>query len=182
MRAPLKSNESSLHGGSTPSRDEIKKSLDDGLFEVISEHAHEQVSFRYDAQSGYRGIIAIHNTTLGPALGGTRFWNYENDRDALVDVLRLSRGMTYKAAVAGVPLGGGKSDIIGNNKTTEREANFRRMGGTSTPWAGATSRRKTWGRARAIWSTSAVKPSTSWGWPAGREIRPQSPRSACTGA
>ncbi len=128
MRAPLKSNESSLHGGSTPSRDEIKKSLDDGLFEVISEHAHEQVSFRYDAQSGYRGIIAIHNTTLGPALGGTRFWNYENDRDALVDVLRLSRGMTYKAAVAGVHLGGGKSVIIGNNKTTEREAIFRAHG------------------------------------------------------
>ncbi|MFB3069761.1 MAG: Glu/Leu/Phe/Val dehydrogenase dimerization domain-containing protein, partial [Gemmatimonadales bacterium] len=79
----------------------------------------------YDAESGYRGIIAIHNTTLGPALGGTRFWNYESEHDALVDVLRLSRGMTYKAAVAGLDLGGGKSVMLGDNKTADREGIFR---------------------------------------------------------
>ncbi|MCZ6858558.1 MAG: amino acid dehydrogenase [Gemmatimonadetes bacterium] len=82
----------------------------------------------YDAESGYRGIIAIHNTTLGSALGGTRFWNYETEQEALIDVLRLSRGMTYKAAVAGLDLGGGKSVILGDNKTADREGIFRAHG------------------------------------------------------
>ena len=68
--------------------------------------------------SGYRGIIAIHDTTLGPALGGTRFWNYATDEEAITDALRLSRGMTYKNAVAGLNLGGGKSVIIGDNTTS----------------------------------------------------------------
>ncbi len=82
----------------------------------------------YEPSSGYRGIIAIHSTVLGPALGGTRFWNYASDAEALIDALRLARGMTYKAAVAGLNLGGGKSVIIGDNRTTRREALFRAHG------------------------------------------------------
>ena len=124
----MKSSESLLHGGSTPSKAEIPPSLDEGLFDLIAGHAHEQVSFATDPESGYRGIIAIHNTTLGPALGGTRFWNYDNDAEALNDVLRLSRGMTYKAAVAGLNLGGGKSVIVGDNRTDAREPVFRAHG------------------------------------------------------
>ena len=84
------------------------------LFESIETLGHEQVVTCYDKASGYRGIIAIHDTTLGPALGGTRFWNYASDDEAFFDVLRLSRGMTYKNAVAGLNLGGGKAVIIGD--------------------------------------------------------------------
>ena len=98
------------------------------LFDTIREHGHEQVVFWSDPAAGYRGIIAIHDTTLGPALGGTRFWNYRNDAEAIVDVLRLSRGMTYKAAAAGLNLGGGKSVIIGDPKTRNREMIFRAHG------------------------------------------------------
>jgi leucine dehydrogenase len=98
------------------------------LFDQIASMGHEQVVMCHDRSSGYRGIIAIHDTTLGPALGGTRFWNYATDEEAIVDALRLSRGMTYKNAVAGLNLGGGKSVIIGNNKTTNREMLFRAHG------------------------------------------------------
>jgi leucine dehydrogenase len=101
---------------------------DTDLFALLAEHDHEQVSYYHDRTSGYRGIIAVHDTRLGPALGGTRFWNYRNDREALVDALRLSRGMTYKAAVAGLNLGGGKSVIIGDNRITRREPIFRAHG------------------------------------------------------
>ena len=97
-------------------------------FEKIAEMGHEQVVFCHDKASGYRGIIAIHDTTLGPALGGCRFWNYASEEAAIVDALRLSRGMTYKNAVAGLNLGGGKSVIIGDNKTTNREMLFRAHG------------------------------------------------------
>lgn len=97
-------------------------------FETIAEMGHEQVVFCHDKASGYRGIIAIHDTTLGPALGGCRFWNYASDDEAVVDALRLSRGMTYKNAVAGLNLGGGKSVIIGDNKTANREMLFRAHG------------------------------------------------------
>jgi leucine dehydrogenase len=98
------------------------------IFEKIQEHGHEQVVYSYDPASGYKGIIAIHNTTLGPALGGTRFWNYKSDQEALTDVLRLSRGMTYKSAAAGLNLGGGKSVIIGDPKVKRREMIFRAHG------------------------------------------------------
>jgi leucine dehydrogenase len=98
------------------------------IFKLIGEHDHEQVVFCHEPSCGYKGIIAIHDTTLGPALGGTRFWNYASDQEALVDVLRLSQGMTYKAAVAGLNLGGGKSVIIGDPKTTRREMIFRAHG------------------------------------------------------
>src|SRR6476646_7228667 len=82
---------------------------------------HEQVLIGRDEATGYHGIIAIHSTALGPAVGGTRFWNYANEAEALIDALRLSRGMTYKNALPGLPLGGGKSIIIGDNKAANRE-------------------------------------------------------------
>jgi leucine dehydrogenase len=98
------------------------------FFEEIETHNHEQVVFCADKTSGLRAIIAIHNTNLGPALGGTRMWTYNSHRDALVDVLRLSRGMTYKAAVAGLNLGGGKAVIIGDPNRDKTEALFRAFG------------------------------------------------------
>src|SRR5512140_93485 len=98
------------------------------LFDRIAEMGHEQLVLCQDSATGYRGIIAVHSTMLGPALGGTRFWNYDSDDDAIVDALRLARGMTYKNAVAGLNLGGGKSVIIGDNKTVDRELIFRAHG------------------------------------------------------
>ena len=98
------------------------------LFDTIAGMGHEQLVICNDNSAGYRGIIAIHSTTLGPALGGTRFWQYATDEEAIVDGLRLARGMTYKNAVAGLNLGGGKSVIIGNNKTIDREMIFRAHG------------------------------------------------------
>ncbi|MCC7055718.1 MAG: Glu/Leu/Phe/Val dehydrogenase [Gemmatimonadaceae bacterium] len=98
------------------------------LFDTISAMGHEQLVLAHDKSTGYRGIIAIHDTTLGPALGGTRFWNYASDEEAIIDALRLARGMTYKNAVAGLNLGGGKSVIIGDNRTPNREMIFRAHG------------------------------------------------------
>ncbi|MEE8135332.1 MAG: Glu/Leu/Phe/Val dehydrogenase [Gemmatimonadales bacterium] len=128
MKAPQKLSESLLHGGSTPTREEITETIEHGIFALIGEHSHEQVSVWFDPASGYRGIIAVHSTVLGPSLGGTRYWEYENDTEALIDVLRLSRGMTYKAAVAGLNLGGGKSVIMRNSHEHDREALFRAHG------------------------------------------------------
>jgi leucine dehydrogenase len=98
------------------------------LFDTIAQLGHEQLVICADEGAGYRGIIAIHDTTLGPALGGTRFWNYASDEEAIIDALRLARGMTYKNAVAGLNLGGGKSVIIGDNRATSREMIFRAHG------------------------------------------------------
>lgn len=98
------------------------------IFDTMSDMGHEQVVLCQDKSAGYRGIIAIHDTTLGPALGGTRFWNYATDEEAITDALRLARGMSYKNAVAGLNLGGGKSVIIGDNRTTNREMIFRAHG------------------------------------------------------
>lgn len=97
-------------------------------FDMMDRRRHEQVSFWSEPESGYRGIVAVHDTTLGPALGGTRFWNYRTEEEALIDALRLSRGMTYKAAITGVDLGGGKAVIVGDNRTADREAVFRAHG------------------------------------------------------
>jgi leucine dehydrogenase len=100
-----------------------------GPFELISKHGdHEEVLFCNDKNVGLRAIIAIHNTALGPALGGTRMWNYKSEEEALIDVLRLSRGMTYKASAAGLNLGGGKAVIIGDPKTQKTEGLFRAFG------------------------------------------------------
>ena len=74
------------------------------IFSTMMEMQHEQMVFCTDKTTGLKAIIAIHNTTLGSALGGTRFWNYTNEDDAIIDVLRLSRGMTYKAAISGLNL------------------------------------------------------------------------------
>ncbi len=98
------------------------------IFSLMEQRGHEEVVFIKHPESGLRGIIAIHNTSLGPALGGTRMWNYETEAAALNDVLRLSRGMTYKAAAAGLNLGGGKAVIIGDPKTQKNEKLFRAFG------------------------------------------------------
>jgi leucine dehydrogenase len=91
-------------------------------------HDHEEVLFSFDRTTGLRAIIAVHDTTLGPALGGTRMWPYASEVEALNDVMRLSRGMTYKSALAGLDLGGGKAVIIGDARTQKTEAMFRRFG------------------------------------------------------
>ncbi len=98
------------------------------LCELFCEAEHERAVLRTDARAGYRGIIAVHSTALGPSFGGTRFWDYASDEEAGVDALRLSHGMTYKNALAGIPFGGGKSVIIGDNRTARREEVFRAHG------------------------------------------------------
>jgi leucine dehydrogenase len=89
---------------------------------------HELLLTCTDEEAGYHGIIAIHSTALGPSVGGARFLDYASEDEAITDALRLSRGMTYKNALAGLPLGGGKSVIIGDNRTRERERIFRAHG------------------------------------------------------
>src|SRR6056297_149815 len=98
------------------------------LFNDLSKLEHEQLIFCSRPDAGLKAIIAIHDTTLGPALGGTRMWNYSSESEALRDVLRLSRGMTYKAAISGLNLGGGKAVIIGDSRTEKSEALFRAFG------------------------------------------------------
>jgi leucine dehydrogenase len=99
------------------------------LFDLVDFDDHEQVVYCSDNASGLKAIIAVHSTALGPAAGGCRFWNYANDDEALKDVLRLSRGMTYKNAMAGLKLGGGKGVIIGDPKTLKSDALFNAFGG-----------------------------------------------------
>lgn len=98
------------------------------IFDQLAAREHEQIVMCSDPATGLRAIIAIHNTTLGPALGGTRMWPYESEEAALKDVLRLSRGMTYKSAISGLNLGGGKAVIIGDPHTQKTEALFRSFG------------------------------------------------------
>ena len=99
-----------------------------GIFGSLLDSGHEQVVFCHDKPTGLKAIIAIHNTVLGPALGGTRMWNYASEQEALTDVLRLSRGMTFKAAISGLNLGGGKAVIIGDARSLKNEAFLRRFG------------------------------------------------------
>ena len=98
------------------------------VFDSVKADGHEQVLFGYDPTSGLRTIVAIHSTALGPALGGTRFYPYDSEDDALFDVLRLSKGMSYKAAAAGLDLGGGKAVIIGDPRTASSERLLRAYG------------------------------------------------------
>ncbi|CAB0149933.1 Leucine dehydrogenase [Pseudidiomarina piscicola] len=98
------------------------------LFEHQEFDQHEQVVFCHDKETGLKAIIAVHDTTLGPSLGGTRLWDYASSAEALTDVLRLSRGMTYKSALAGLPLGGGKAVIIGDAKKIKSAELFRAYG------------------------------------------------------
>ena len=105
--------------------DLIKK---DPVFGQLSFDGHEQIVFCNDEDTGLKAIIGIHNTVLGPALGGTRMWTYQSEWHALNDVLRLSRGMTYKSAITGLNLGGGKAVIIGDAKTQKNDALMRKFG------------------------------------------------------
>ncbi|MBO8170384.1 MAG: Glu/Leu/Phe/Val dehydrogenase [Bacillaceae bacterium] len=98
------------------------------IFEYLEGYDYEQLVFCQDRSSGLKAIIAIHDTTLGPALGGARMWNYGSEEEAIVDALRLARGMTYKAAATGLNLGGGKTVIIGDPKKDKNEAMFRALG------------------------------------------------------
>ena len=98
------------------------------IFDAVDFDDHEQVVFCNDRSSGLRAIIAIHNTNRGPAAGGCRMWPYRSEDDALTDVLRLSRGMTYKAAISKLPFGGGKTVIIGDPRTEKSERLFRALG------------------------------------------------------
>jgi len=98
------------------------------IFDQIEAMGHEQVMFFNDNETGLKGIIGIHNTTLGPALGGTRVWKYDNEQAAINDVLRLSRGMTFKSSIIGINLGGGKAVIIDNPKAKKDEPFWRRYG------------------------------------------------------
>ncbi len=151
------------------------------VFEYMSMRDHEQVVFCSDESVGLRAIIALHNTTLGPGLGGCRMWTYASEEDAVRDVLRLSRGMTFKAAVAGLNLGGGKAIIIGDPKKQKSEALFRSFGrfvhslggryitaedvGTSVGdmrWVRMETPYVT-GIARALGGSGDPSPMTSWG-------------------
>lgn len=98
------------------------------IFEKLAEYRYEQLVFCHDKATGLRAIIALHDTTLGPALGGCRMYPYETEEEAVVDVLRLARGMTYKAAASGLNLGGGKSVIIGDPGRDKSEELFRSFG------------------------------------------------------
>lgn len=100
----------------------------DPVFGQVSFDNHEQIVFCNDKDTGLKAIIGIHNTVLGPALGGTRMWNYSNEWEALNDVLRLSRGMTFKSAITGLNLGGGKAVIIGDAKTQKTPELMKRFG------------------------------------------------------
>jgi len=98
------------------------------VFNLRAYDDHEQIVFCRDVESGLKAIISIHSTALGPAVGGCRMWEYNSDEGALIDALRLSRGMSYKNALAGLKMGGGKSVIIGNSKTMKSDALFRAFG------------------------------------------------------
>jgi len=99
-----------------------------GIFEQMEKYGHEQLVFCYDKSSGLKAIIGIHNTTLGPALGGSRMWKYETEEDAITDVLRLSRGMSYKNSAMGLNIGGGKAVLWGDAKQDKSEDYFRAFG------------------------------------------------------
>ncbi|MBL7778666.1 MAG: Glu/Leu/Phe/Val dehydrogenase [Chitinophagales bacterium] len=102
--------------------------LPSNLFAMVEPMEHEQVMFFNDPETGLKGIIGVHNTVLGPSLGGCRIWNYESETDALWDVLRLSRGMTFKSSISGINLGGGKAVILANSKAKRDEKYWRRFG------------------------------------------------------
>ncbi len=106
----------------------LKNTVKSTVIKEMSEMGHEQIVFCYDKPTGLKAIIAIHDTTLGPALGGTRIWDYATEEEALQDALRLSRGMTFKNAISGLNLGGGKAVIIGDASKIKSEAFFRRFG------------------------------------------------------
>jgi leucine dehydrogenase len=99
-----------------------------GVFDYMEKYGHEQIIFFHDKKTGLKGITGIHDTTIGPAIGGTRLWNYENEEAALFDVVRLSRGMTYKCAAAECNCGGGKTVLLGDPKKVKTEGYLRAYG------------------------------------------------------
>jgi len=105
-----------------------KGSVVTSILDQLSAFGHKKVVYCSDPDTGLKAIIAIHDTTLGPALGGTRMWNYATETEALEDVLRLSRSMTYKSAITGLNLGGGKAVIIGDSRKGKSEAMMRSFG------------------------------------------------------
>ncbi|MFV0520735.1 MAG: Leu/Phe/Val dehydrogenase [Lachnospirales bacterium] len=98
------------------------------IFKALEQYGHEQLVFGQDEKTGLKAIVAVHSTAIGPAAGGTRFWNYEKEDDALFDVLRLSRGMTLKNAAADLDLGGGKAVILGDPKKLKSDEFFKAYG------------------------------------------------------
>ncbi len=114
---------------------------------------HERVVFGHDAASGLRAIIAIHNTNLGPALGGCRMWPYASEAEALTDVLRLARGLTYKSALAGLPFGGGKAVILGDPRRDKTPELMRAMGRLVDKLGGVSCHDRPWSALdRADWA------------------------------
>jgi leucine dehydrogenase len=105
-----------------------EQNTSESIFGQMNAYGHQKIVFCNDPDSGLKAIVAIHDTTLGPALGGTRMWAYKTEADALNDVLRLSKSMTYKSAVAGLNLGGGKAVIIGDSRRDKTEALLRKFG------------------------------------------------------
>lgn len=101
---------------------------EESIFSQLEAYGHKKIVYCSDPETGLRAIIAIHDTTLGPALGGTRMWAYKTEKDALQDVLRLSKAMTYKSSIAGLNLGGGKAVIIGDSRKDKSEALLRKFG------------------------------------------------------
>ena len=106
----------------------VEEKVSAHVVEKMETMGHEQVIFCNDKVTGLKAIIAIHDTTLGPALGGTRMWNYSSEEEALQDVLRLSRGMTFKASISGLNLGGGKAVIIGDSSKDKTEDLMKKFG------------------------------------------------------
>ena len=98
------------------------------MFDQMAPYDHEQIVHCYDKATGLKAIVAIHSTALGPAMGGTRMWNYTSDDEALTDAIRLARGMTYKSAISGLNVGGGKAVLIGDPKKLKNEAYLRQFG------------------------------------------------------
>jgi len=115
-------------GGARTAKAKTASGASTGVFSRATARGHEEVVFASDPSSGYRGIIAIHSTRLGPALGGTRMWAYASEEEALTDALRLAEGMTFKAAAAGMPWGGGKAVIWADAGTIDRPKLFRAHG------------------------------------------------------
>src|SRR5690606_21161327 len=101
---------------------------DSSIFNVLYAEGHQNLVFCNDPSVGLKAIVAIHDTTLGQAIGGVRMLHYENDAEAIVDALRLSKAITYKSSLAGLNLGGGSAVIIGNNRTEKTEVIMRRFG------------------------------------------------------
>src|SRR5690606_18665491 len=102
-------------------------SLNNNVFSLLERYGHQNILFCNDPSIGLKAIITIHDTTLGPAIGGTRMLSYRTEEEALEDSLRLSKGMTYKTAITGVNLGGGNAVIIGDNRTQKSEVLLRRF-------------------------------------------------------